>query len=99
MFWPKCLTYGNWGGPGWSGGEFNHNPEKTKWTVPGIDRMDEAFKLHDWQYQTGRNRKLADIRLIQVLKEIKVSGVWAYCYRVVAIFVFTLKIILASKID
>lgn len=43
--------YGNWGGPGWSGGAYPKYYEDTDWEVPGIDSMDELFKDHDQKYQ------------------------------------------------
>ena len=44
-------TYGNWGGPGWSSGRYEDNPDETDWSVPGRDSLDELFKEHDRVYQ------------------------------------------------
>lgn len=43
-------TYGNYGGPGWSGGEFVKPTEKPKWIVRPLDPLDEIFKEHDEAY-------------------------------------------------
>jgi len=43
--------YGNWGGPGWSGGQWQENYENTDWTVPPTDSLDALFKEHDLSYQ------------------------------------------------
>lgn len=52
MGWPRLFpTYGNWGGPGWSGGEYPSSPSDTDWEVPSVDSMDEVFKEHDRRYQ------------------------------------------------
>lgn len=44
-------TYGNWGGPGWSGGRYPCSPQETDWSVSAVDSMDEYFKEHDRRYQ------------------------------------------------
>lgn len=44
-------TYGNWGGPGWSGGTRPASPSETNWNTPPIDDMDLLFKEHDKSYQ------------------------------------------------
>lgn len=44
-------TYGNWGGPGWSGGKRHENYKNTDWSVEALDSMDELFKEHDKKYQ------------------------------------------------
>lgn len=60
-WWQRLFPhYGNWGGPGWSGGQWCNDPEKTRWDVVGIDDMDEFFRFHDHAYQTGRKRNQAD---------------------------------------
>jgi len=46
----KVRWYGNWCGPGWSGGEFPL-PGKTKWNVSAIDPLDECCKKHDACFQ------------------------------------------------
>ena len=43
--------YGNWGGPGWSGGKWQENYENTDWEVPARDSLDVLFKIHDRSYQ------------------------------------------------
>ena len=83
--WWKCLLprYGNWGGPGWSGGKWCP-PNSTDWSVPGVDEMDELFKEHDKQYQTHGCRKCADERLLSLLMKVKISGAWAKTYQGIA---------------
>lgn len=48
-----CPRYGNWGGPGWSGGEFPATPEDTDWSVGTEDSLDAFFKQHDRSYQNS----------------------------------------------
>lgn len=91
MWWPKCLTYGNWGGPGWSGGVFNNDPAKTDWTVPSIDHMDEAFKQHDLMYQRGMSRCNADRILCAKLEYINPKGIWANIYKIGAKVIFGIR--------
>ena len=87
-------TYGNWGGPGWSAGRYNDDPSKTDWTVPGIDAMDDLFKLHDKTYQTeGMDRNLADRILVDGLLRLhpKDFGWRSNVYRYGAIAVFYVR--------
>lgn len=44
-------TYGNWGGIGWSGGEYPISPKFTNWNKEPIDSLDEIYKEHDRRYQ------------------------------------------------
>ncbi len=53
MGWPRWLKYGNWTGPGWSGGAWVRDPAKIDWSVPGKNRVDDLGKLHDWNTQHG----------------------------------------------
>lgn len=85
-------THGNWGGPGYSAGIWNNDPAKTDWGVEAADRMDQAFKEHDWVYQTGGNIAMADAILVARLHQIPVSGRRSKAYRVGAIFVFSLRV-------
>lgn len=92
--WPLWLTYGNWGGPGYSAGVYNDDPAATDKTVPGIDKMDEAFKVHDLAYQASTDpdaRDAADRELVKTLKELSTEGMnlHARLYRYAAIAVFT----------
>lgn len=84
---PKCLTYGMWGGPGWSGGEWQDNPLQVKWGVAPIDSMDVLFKCHDFDMQnnipkphTSLYKKLLDID--------NPPAFWGKCYRYGAIAIF-----------
>lgn len=94
MYWPKCLTYGNWGGPGWSGGEFVSDPELTNWDIMPIDAMDALFYSHDWVYQhpgEGLEQWEADIVLSKNLYRINVTGCYQNAYRFAAMVVFFIK--------
>jgi len=88
--WPKCLTYGNWGGPGWSGGQFVSDPKKTNWDIPAVDEMDLVFKWHDYSYQHSYSKLNADLRLIDELWSCSVKGVYSECYRISAMILFSL---------
>jgi hypothetical protein len=94
MNWPKFLTYGNWGGPGWSGGKFVHDPKLVDWSVPAIDEMDELFKQHDLRYQTDGNRQEADKILLRELKLYNPKGLRSNIYYWGVIFSFNIKIFL-----
>ena len=70
-YWPAALTYGNWGGPGWSGGEFVSNPALVNREVPAVDSLDALFLPHDRSYQTAKDtafereaRRYADAALL-----------------------------------
>jgi hypothetical protein len=91
MKFPRFLTYGNWGGPGWCGGEYVSDPAKTNWNVPAVDDMDDEFKSHDWKYQHGFSQWYADLNLVNKLVETNVRGVWPNIYRVAAMGVFIIK--------
>jgi hypothetical protein len=91
MKWPKFLTYGNWGGAGWSSGKFTDNKAEVDWNITGIDAMDVAFKIHDYGYQYGISRKDADLILVKTLVETNVRGTWPNIYRYAAIGIFFLK--------
>jgi hypothetical protein len=54
--------YGNFGGPGWSGGQ---RGDVRPWVAPA-DSMDEFFMEHDYGYGRGEFRK-ADRELYQSL--------------------------------
>jgi hypothetical protein len=43
--------HGNWCGPGYSGGEKQDDPNKTKWNVGTTDEVDACCKPHDKGYQ------------------------------------------------
>lgn len=88
MYWPRALTYGNWGGPGWSGGEFVHDRDRVDWTVPPVDEMDALFKIHDFEVQNkiqGAHAGLYHGLLNMVMKP---KGTWSRFYRYAAIAVF-----------
>lgn len=84
-------TYGNWGGPGWSGGEWNDDPGETKWGVVPIDEMDNAFKRHDWIYQKMPYfRAQADMELACTLVGLRAGSAYGEFYRVCACVIFFL---------
>ena len=86
-YWPTALTYGNWGGPGWSGGEFVDDPKLVDWSVPPIDDMDALFKRHDFEVQNHipkpHSRLSRDLCEIPIPKEL-----WPKLYRYAAIGIF-----------
>lgn len=86
-WWQWFPRYGNWGGPGWSAGCWN--PFGTDWDFVAIDEMDELFKWHDFAYQNGYDRDVADYNLVCDLKQLSVKGVYANCYRIGAILCFS----------
>ena len=40
-------TYGNWGGKGWSMGQFNKTEATLDRNVVALDELDKVFKAHD----------------------------------------------------
>ena len=93
--WWKYLfpTYGNWGAPGWSGGEWVTDPARTNWDKQPVDEMDALFKEHDRGYQSGSEGiSPADAQLVAGLKELNVRGAYKNAYRVCAIAAFSVKI-------
>lgn len=94
--WQRLIPkYGNWGGPGWCGGEYCNDPTKTKWHVSWIDDMDKAFYEHDEMYQkhpcSDHWRKMADLILVRKLQRINPKGWYANAYRIGAIWVFNAR--------
>jgi len=80
-----CVSwYGNWCGPGWSGGECSKKG-KTKWHVKPIDALDACCKEHDKGYQgynpeknvcekvTSNDRKDANKKLCDCLNKVDPS--------------------------
>lgn len=73
-------TYGEYGGPGWSGGAFVEADETPDYTVLPEDDLDALFLAHDQAYDFPSNdfsQAIADIVLIQeiqALPEDAVSG-------------------------
>lgn len=108
IFWfPKSLTYGNYGGPGWSGGEFQHDRLLIKWEVPPSDDMDVLFYDHDlaWNYAKSKDDLIrADQILVDSLRKLdpnprkwfnpptRNSIWWARFYRHAAILTFRTKL-------
>ena len=87
MHFPRPLTYGNWGGPGWSGGEFVDDPKLVDWFVLPIDEMDALFKRHDFEVQNRIPKPHS--RLSSDLCEIPIpTKLWPKLYRYAAIGIF-----------
>ena len=98
--WPSCLTYGNWGGPGWSSGKFTNNPEEVEWSVPGVDLMDTSFRLHDLRYQRNYPHRWADRMLSQELERHPAPpGLWPKVYRLCAIGIFWFLGMFTDSVD
>jgi len=65
-------TYGNYGGPNWSGGEFVGDDEPGNYTVRPEDPLDALFRRHDKAYDQPDTllRAKADLQLIKgILKQ------------------------------
>ena len=89
-WWQHLIpTYGNWGGPGWSGGVFVDFPNKPDYTVAPVDEMDALFKEHDEAYQSGVLPAVADAKLLGKLKTVPVKGIWSNSYRIGAMLGFS----------
>jgi|GEM_PF-1653032 len=98
--WFESLVprYGNWGGPGWSGG--NVKPLKNP-----VDSMDELFKIHDTAYLNKQNA-VGDIQLLRGLESLSPNSlIWrqpasnpakANNYRSLATDYFRLKLLLQT---
>jgi hypothetical protein len=104
-----CPSYGNWGAPGWSGGQWISAEEIKKWTpaqvaalwlIPPIDEMDACFKRHDWAYQhpeEGITQWQADLRLVDELSTINPKGIYANAFWYMARKIFYIKGTLQAK--
>ena len=90
-------TYGNWGGPGWTGG----TREYLNWDKSAVDSLDVLFYIHDLGYFKSKceaDKRRADIRLITNLEALPqnsrkwlkspASPFYAELYRTTAIWVF-----------
>ena len=86
-------TYGNWGGPGWSGGEWQSDTNLTKWDVKPIDNMDAMFRDHDMAYQTAiYTHRSSDYMLVkQLCYNCPVQGWYANVYKIAAIIIFFIR--------
>ncbi|MBJ6125895.1 hypothetical protein [Microvirga splendida] len=64
-------TYGQYGGPNWSGGEVVGDNEPGNYSVPPEDRLDALFLVHDQAYDQPNTllRAQADLLLIQGILE------------------------------
>ena len=83
--WPRWLSHGNWTAPGLSGGRWVDDPSQVDWSVDGIDELDRAAKIHDWRYQHGLPRWVADYWLVQDAVKANVQGTRANVARVCVI--------------
>jgi len=68
-------TYGNWGGPGWSSGQWCPTGE-VDWSVEAVDDLDQCFKNHDLVYQILDDARLADVHLVRLLDLLPRLSVW-----------------------
>lgn len=111
--------YGNFGGPGWSGGAIMANYDEVDWSIQPADSLDWCFYTHDKKYQAAiekeKNGEIenlemrrawaqADRDLIQDIDNIPIdpkeweqkptknSMFYAWLYRKLAIYSFTLKV-------
>jgi hypothetical protein len=62
--------YGNYGGPGYAGGETVGEGDMVHWEVEPVDNLDAIFKAHDIDYMS-MNRESADDLLLSRLAEHK----------------------------
>lgn len=62
-------TYGQYGGPNWSGGEVVGDDEPGNYAVPPEDGLDALFRIHDQAYDQPDTleRAQADLLLIQAI--------------------------------
>ena len=49
--------YGNFGGPGWSGGVMMADYSEVDWAVKPVDSLDELFCRHDKHYQAAIHKE------------------------------------------
>jgi hypothetical protein len=76
------VYYGNWGGPGWSGGQFKPletlTPQEVSQLQRPIDAQDACYEQHDWCYAGARtgngNFASCDFQLQQCLRLVNSSG-------------------------
>lgn len=54
MGWKYC---GNYGGPGWSGGEYVSPGDPVNWDVIPVDAVDSLFREHDMGYSDADRAK------------------------------------------
>ena len=58
-------TYGNWGGPYWSGGTRN-GPD---WGVAPVDSLDHVFYDHDVRYHAAGGDRFKELEADRLLRE------------------------------
>jgi len=62
-------TYGNYGGPNYSGGKVL-NGELANYSIPPVDSLDGWFREHDMAYDAAKNNRdkaIADIQLLRAI--------------------------------
>lgn len=104
-------TYGNWGGPGWSGGKRIENYSEVDWDVPPVDSLDALFYVHDWGYKLSNGRqdvKKVDAILLRQMKQLPedpddwdsppMSRRYAMLYRTMAVWAFKFLTLVRSKL-
>jgi hypothetical protein len=55
-------TYGNYGGLGWTGGQFTPPDKDPNTQIPALDKLDEIFMNHDLAY--GKTKGLSDYQRV-----------------------------------
>ena len=62
--------YGNFGGPGWSGGAMMDSYDEVDWSVKPMDSLDETFHCHDTGYQEAiEKEKNGDISYVEMRRK------------------------------
>ena len=86
--------YKKYGGVGFSAGRWLKTGDKTDWSEPAGDALDEIFKKHDFDYQHGELWVLADVCLIASLHNHGSTGpLYARLYRNGAIVAFSAHVL------
>ena len=71
------MNYGNYCGPGWTGGEYTTPGEKSDFSAPFVNELDAACKIHDKAYENAKSiqdRLVADEQLIEAVKQLHDQG-------------------------
>ncbi len=96
-------NHGNYGGPGWTGGQWDDgsNSCKSTWKPP-VDEMDRQFRNHDYDYirsgvtantpNTNPAKQAADQRLLDGLQKVQPSTFGGQLYKAGAQGYFRYKV-------
>src|SRR6266496_2171695 len=106
---PFMPTYGNWGGEGWSGGEYIAPGQPVNRNVTGIDPLDDVFKAHDIAYEDAQVSSpgpayrdaiiAADVQLLIDMWAIPRQEILDPDLRDVATIAFLTKLVAESVVD